>query len=110
MKHVEKVWGYENWIVNNELYCMKRLILNPGFQCSLHRHAIKDETFFIEEGSVYLEIGDEVKFLMEGDAARIHPLTWHRFANREQNHAVILEVSTHHDDGDVERKEESRKI
>jgi mannose-6-phosphate isomerase-like protein (cupin superfamily) len=50
LKVVEKLWGREEWIVNNELYCAKRLIVDPGFSCSLHSHNIKDETFVIQDG------------------------------------------------------------
>ena len=27
---VEKVWGHEEWIVNNELYCGKKLFVKKG--------------------------------------------------------------------------------
>ena len=110
MKLVSKLWGLEKWLVNNELYCAKILRVASGFQCSLHRHLVKDETFVVEAGSIYLEVGDQTKFLTPGDTVRIPPLMWHRFANHEEFPAEILEVSTHHEDADVERKEESRKI
>ena len=42
----KKGWGYENWLVNTELYCGKILHFNHGKQCSLHYHKIKDETFY----------------------------------------------------------------
>ena len=108
---VRKVWGIESWYVNNELYCGKMLWVYPRYQCSLHRHLVKDETFYIHEGGpITLEIGEEIRVLALGDSVRIPPGTWHRFANHEYGHALIMEVSTHHDDADVERKEESRKI
>ena len=44
---VDKVWGREEWIVNNEKYCGKKLILKKGYSCSMHHHKIKDETFYI---------------------------------------------------------------
>lgn len=55
---VQKVWGEELWYVNNEKYAAKQLILNKGYQCSLHYHAKKDETFYILEGVVELEVVD----------------------------------------------------
>jgi hypothetical protein len=43
----EKVWGEEQWLVNTGAYCGKRMLLKKGFQCSLHHHKIKDETFIL---------------------------------------------------------------
>ena len=57
IKWVAKLWGAEKWLVNNEIYCAKELILVNGYQCSLHYHKIKDETFYILEGEVEIEMG-----------------------------------------------------
>lgn len=51
-KIVTKGWGYEKWIVNNDLYCGKILFFNKGKKCSWHYHKIKDETFYIKSGSL----------------------------------------------------------
>jgi rfaE bifunctional protein kinase chain/domain len=108
IKEVPKLWGYEKWIVNNDKYCCKQLVLKKGYQCSLHCHNVKDETFLISKGTVRLEVGDDVKILREGNFLRILPGTFHRFTGLEDS--VIIEVSTFHDDADVVRKEESRKV
>ncbi len=105
---VKKVWGRELWVVNNELYCAKYLYVEPGFACSLHRHLVKDETFAILNGSCTLEFGNSVREMGAGDVERIAPRTWHRFSNRGNSLCIILEVSTHHEDSDVERREPSR--
>lgn len=104
-----KLWGGEYLITNTELYCAKYLVVNPGYQCSLHRHLVKDETFIVVEGGIQLECGDELLRMTHG-MRRVKPGTWHRFSNKMQHLAVILEVSTHHSDDDVERKEESRRL
>lgn len=111
-KIVPKVWGHEEWIVNNDLYCGKRLVLRNGWQCSMHRHLVKDETFYVAEGVVLLEVGnlfDISHTLFPGDSYRITPGTWHRFS-APAGSAVIYEFSTRHDDADVERREESGPI
>lgn len=108
---VPKLWGGEVWLVNNELYCAKYLLVHPGWACSLHRHAVKDETFIIEHGFIHLEFGNKKRYLRPGDSQRILPGTWHRFSNDEGVAvARILEVSTMHSDADVERREESKRI
>lgn len=89
---------------------MKFLHVRSGFQCSLHRHLVKDETFIIQSGTIKLEHGEETRWLHPGDSQRITPGTWHRFTNEGSKAAVVMEISTHHDDEDVQRKEESKQI
>jgi quercetin dioxygenase-like cupin family protein len=101
----------EIWLVNTDKYCAKFLYLEPGFQCSLHRHLVKDETFVVMDGHCRLEVENRVHYLQRGDNHHIPPGTWHRFRNeRYAPMCRILEVSTHHDDGDVERREPSKRI
>ncbi|MCH7548344.1 MAG: cupin domain-containing protein [Candidatus Krumholzibacteriota bacterium] len=104
---VPKLWGEEHWIVNRE-YCGKKLLLKKGLRCSMHRHPIKDETFHLETGVVFLELGGEEFFLRAGDTMHIPAGTPHRFSGLEDS--VILEFSTHHEDDDVIRESESGPI
>jgi len=57
---VKKVWGYERQIANfkHEGYCGKILTVIPGFQCSIHFHAVKHETFFVVRGSLCVMLYD----------------------------------------------------
>lgn len=117
---IDKQWGYELVLVNNDKYCAKVLGIKPGFKCSLHRHAIKDETFFplIGEAVVRLHVpgtsdresSDEIVLLgqySEDRSIRLQPGTFHQFWSADSGYAVLLEVSTPHSDDDVERLEES---
>ncbi len=104
---VPKVWGEEHWIVNRD-YCGKKLILKKGFRCSMHRHPIKDETFHLDTGSVFLELGEKEHILSPGDSVHIPTGSWHRFTGLEES--VILEFSTHHEDDDCERRTESGPV
>jgi len=106
LKHVEKEWGYEDWLTNSPEYCTKVLSLNKGFRCSLHHHEIKDETFYIVKGRVLIEKELDIiqeAILLPGDAVRIFPGMKHRFSGLEDS--VILEASTHHEDSDSYRVE-----
>ena len=109
---VEKVWGREIWLVNNEKYCYKRLFLSPGFQCSLHYHPVKQETFIVESGWVMLEHNGEEFLLGPGMQRTILPGEPHRFRPHGDDpvERVILEVSTMHRDSDVVRLEPSRAL
>jgi uncharacterized cupin superfamily protein len=93
---------------------VKQLRLKPGFAGSLHRHAIKDEVFYIINGFCNLELqvehGFETVVMGPGDFQRILPGTLHRFTNWYRKDCVILEASTHHDDADVERFEPSAQL
>jgi len=105
---VEKVWGSERWLENNDKYCCKVLTLKKGFQCSLHYHKVKDETFLVTKGQVRLEHNGEVKHLRPGSFVRIHPGEQHRFTGVED--AEIVEISTTHFEEDSYRIEASREV
>lgn len=51
-KFVSKGWGHELWMVNNDLYCGKKLFFAKGKRCSWHYHKIKTETFYCQYGKV----------------------------------------------------------
>ncbi len=102
---VHKVWGYERWLENNEKYCCKLLSLNKGYQCSLHFHKHKDEMFLVMKGHVRLELEEQVIHMHAGNFMRIPPGTLHRFRGIEDS--LIVETSTHHDESDSHRLEES---
>ncbi len=113
---VPKLWGYEEWLVNNGLYCGKMLHIRPGFKSSLHYHNVKDETFVALEGFVKLEWktpkGDLRIICLRGEernAVRLPPGTPHRFWAPDEK-STVLEFSTQHDDSDVVRLEESYEI
>jgi len=103
VKNVEKLWGKEVWMANEEKYCGKRLYLTKGKRCSLHFHKNKDETFYIESGKVLMEIEGEVRILNPGDFVKIIPGVKHRFSGLEDS--LIIEISTFHEDSDSYRVE-----
>jgi quercetin dioxygenase-like cupin family protein len=104
---VEKVWGKELWIANNNEYCGKILILNKGYRCSIHYHKIKDETFYILIGKVLMEVSGESCVMEPGDAVHLTPGIYHRFTGLDDSQ--IAEFSTHHEDDDSYRIELSGK-
>lgn len=111
IKTVNKTWGKEEWMVNNEIYCLKRITVNRSMWSSegrYHYHKIKDETFIIEEGLLIVDClmnhVPVLKIFKEGDTFRISPGMRHRFTS-ESKQCIFLEVSTHHDDSDSYREE-----
>jgi quercetin dioxygenase-like cupin family protein len=107
-KKIDKVWGYEEEIVNTSEYCGKFLYLDKGKRSSLHFHKIKDETFYILSGKVLMEVEGNEKVMIEGDSIRIMPGQKHRFSGL--NDSVIIEFSTHHEEDDSYRDELSGDV
>ena len=108
MKTVKKLWGSEEWIVNNSLYCGKILNLKKGFQSSLHFHKNKHETFYLLEGKVLMEVEGNKKIMKAGDVQTLEPKTKHRFTPIVDS--KIIEFSTQHKDSDTYREIESQKV
>ncbi len=116
---VEKLWGSETWLNNDEDFCAKLLFLNKGFQCSLHFHPRKREIFICVAGKVKLEVMpfyrnyvdsfDVTKtiYLQPYQHFMLEPGIPHRFTAITPT-AVIVEASTKHSDDDVVRLEDSR--
>ena len=107
INRVEKDWGYELIIVNNELYCGKILHFNKNSEFSMHFHKIKDETWYVTSGSLVCKIinTDNGKIdyfeLFKGDSIRLKPLTIHQLIALEESE--IFEISTQHFDSDSYR-------
>ena len=104
-KIVLKGWGYEEVLINTELYCSKILHLNLGKCLSWHYHNIKDETFYVENGIVDLYYGwkddfdkAEVVRLHPGDTFNIPTGLRHRLKGIENSR--VFEFSTEHFEDD----------
>lgn len=99
---IKKSWGAETWIENNELYCGKLLECNYNCWSSngkYHWHKKKDETFYIIEGSLLLDINGKEYILQPGFKFRIKPNTKHRFKSIT-TYCKFYEFSTKHEDSD----------
>lgn len=109
VKTVQKVWGIEKWIVNDNehSYCHKKLIVYKGAGVSMHAHPIKAETFTLDSGKIQLLLEDQMGIkeeitMLPGHSKTIFPGVYHSFVGYKDS--VITEVSTFHSDEDVLRK------
>ena len=105
----EKGWGYEIWVHNSKDYCGKILVLRKDKRCSLHHHAVKKETFYIQSGKLLMRLvdeeGNESSFTMEqGDVLEIPPGLKHQFLGIADI-TEIMEFSTQHFESDSIRTE-----
>lgn len=106
-KFVDKVWGEEIWLVNNDKYCGKLLLVDQDAVTSYHCHKTKMETFYTIEGYGLL--------CVEGKIHTLAPFTRPKTIEPNERHSVkgltnliILEISTPHREDDVIRFKKSR--
>ncbi len=96
MRTVPKPWGREVVFAENERYAGKILYLSAGHALSLQYHERKDETLYVLEGELGLEVEEDgamrSRVLSPGEAYRIRPGVRHRL--RAGKPCVILEVSS----------------
>jgi mannose-6-phosphate isomerase-like protein (cupin superfamily) len=95
--YVKKPWGHElRWAIT-EKYLGKILHIKPKQRLSRQYHEQKDETIYVLEGVLLLEIGKgndiEVLHMGMGEAYRVKPGTVHRFCAGEKS-CTLIEVST----------------
>ena len=107
-RRVEKPWGYELIWAETDEYVGKILHVTAGEALSLQYHEVKDETFFLLEGQLLLQVGLSIEDLseyrmLEGQSFHMRSQTIHRMI--AETDSDILEVSTPHLD-DVVRLED----
>jgi mannose-6-phosphate isomerase len=97
IRRVEKPWGYELIFAHTDRYVGKILHVDPGQALSLQYHNHKDETLYLAEGEIELQVEEDghlVRTVLKGgDSYRIVPPTRHRMVAGE-NGCDIIEVST----------------
>ena len=109
-----KPWGHEIRFAQNEKYLGKILFIRKGQRLSRQYHELKDETIFVQHGTLILELGSpdvssfETKTLHYGDRFRILPGVIHRFCAPDDAPVTLIEVSTPEID-DVVRLQDAYK-
>jgi quercetin dioxygenase-like cupin family protein len=97
LRVVPKPWGREIIFAENELYAGKILEIEAGQCLSLQYHERKDETIYVLEGEMRLNLvedGRESERVMRaGDACRIRPGVVHRMS-AEASRCVLVEASS----------------
>ena len=108
-KRVEKKWGHELWIHNDNQYCGKLLVFtHSGNKFSMHYHMIKNETWYVQEGAFQFDWIDTESAercytqLQKGDVVYIEKGLPHQLTALTDN-SIVFEVSTEHFDEDSYR-------
>lgn len=96
MRRVEKPWGFENIWAETEKYVGKFMFIKAGHRMSLQYHNIKEETIYVQDGTLRIwhsEKEDDFTDLDPGGIYHVTPKTIHRFG--ASNNAVhLIEIST----------------
>lgn len=106
-KTVEKAWGAEYVLCNNEEFCGKVLVFKAGAKFSMHFHRNKREVFAMRKGSVnliWIDTADARRVVLPlgvGDVVEIPRFMPHQIEALEDSE--ITEFSTHHEDSDSYR-------
>ena len=110
VKEVDKDWGYEIWLANNEKenYCGKILYINEGKSTSMHFHAKKHESFYVLQGTLCIHVVDTETtattpyYVKEGERFIMDRVVPH---TREAHDGPVkfIEISTFHEDSDSYR-------
>ena len=108
-KVIEKPWGKEEILEQNDFYVLKKLTMQKGHQCSLQYHNYKHETIYVLEGTLHIFFKDEWKEYNIGDFLVIEPKEVHRM-KAVDNDGVYLESSTTELDDVVRLEDDYRKI
>jgi mannose-6-phosphate isomerase-like protein (cupin superfamily) len=108
-KRVEKKWGHELWIHNDNQYCGKLLVFtHSGNKFSMHYHMLKNETWYVQEGAFQFDWIDTESAercytqLQKGDVVYIEKGLPHQLTALTDN-SIVFEVSTQHFDEDSYR-------
>ncbi len=111
-KKVEKEWGYELWLANDEEedYCCKILFIKKGHSTSMHYHINKHETFHVFRGKLRVDMlrdrnAQEHPFTMsceEGECMKMERERAHKLIADGED-LTLIEMSTCHKDSDSHR-------
>lgn len=100
---VEKGWGREIIFADEKNYCGKLMIFDfKGSKFSMHFHAVKEESWYVQQGSFIVRFINTVNAKMHervlnvGDTWKNEVLVPHQLEALEDN-SIIFEVSTKDD-------------
>lgn len=96
MRRVDKPWGHELIWAHTARYVGKVLHIDAGQRLSRQYHQVKDETLYVQSGTMILEIGAadvcEPRRMIAGDVFHVTPGTIHRMI--AETDVEVFEVST----------------
>jgi mannose-6-phosphate isomerase-like protein (cupin superfamily) len=102
-----KVWGYDQLLVEEPEYCLRKLYVERLASCSLHMHGKIKETLYLEYGYILLEHNGNTVPMEPGMSVTIGPGEMHRIKAMEPS--LLFEISTGRNDVDIIVKEHGKE-
>jgi mannose-6-phosphate isomerase-like protein (cupin superfamily) len=97
LKNTKTGWGGEVEIHNGDGYCGRILTIEEGKKSSYHYHLKKDETFYVLDGVLKIELSfdlhSKTTVLRKGECIDIPRYVLHRFSSKGRT--TVLEISTY---------------
>lgn len=99
-ERIEKPWGWSQEVYRCGRVSLSRICVKPGGFCSWHKHKSKTNRFFVESGTLTIEVVDIIPVKIEiGDGMTeneliVIPEKVHRFINETDTEVYALEIYT----------------
>ncbi len=108
MERTRKIWGERVLLRKDSTHANSLLSIDPGMECSWHRHQAKFNLFYVISGKVGIVteepgLGKQETSLTAGQCFTTKPGQWHKFVAYEHS-LVIEEMYVDYDEGDIERQ------
>lgn len=111
IKKTDKPWGYEILWAHTNSYAGKEIFIRKGEKLSRQYHNEKEETIYVIEGWLRLELGNPMESVISmcsGSSAHIIPKTIHRMIGITD--VKLMEVSTTELDDVVRLEDEYGRV
>ena len=93
-KKVFRPWGSYTSIEEDSTWKIKKIIVNPHSSLSLQMHKYRSEHWIVVSGKAKVQIGNNVKNLVENESIYISSRTKHRLSNPGENPLILIEVQS----------------
>ena len=94
MTKTVRPWGHYKVLETDEIFQLKKLVVEPGMRLSLQSHSYRSEHWFILSGTALVEIDTQSYLLETGDSIDVKAGSKHRIACSSLVPLVFIEVQT----------------
>ena len=106
-KIVDKPWGYEYLIYENDLVALWLLHIKPNQKTSLHCHPKKTTGLVLLSGKAELSFLADKKIINSPDKQMLRRGLFHQTKSLSEDGIIVLEIETPNDKGDLIRLKDS---
>jgi mannose-6-phosphate isomerase-like protein (cupin superfamily) len=79
-------------LYQGDRFKIKRIVIEPGARLSLQYHHHRSEHWVVVRGTALAKVGDEERFIHEGESIFVSKSTLHRLSNPGKLPLEIIEV------------------